>query len=986
VNHSHNHIKKEKRMTRWARRRWLGSLIVLSLAPGARAAEPAESARPVSAPLGHRDFYPSPEHPVGQRGDGSGFYPGATPVASFWEASFQEVDNPAPESKKADLHWPKKVFAFTDELPSHNLVWKARLPGWGYSQPLVVGDRVFACAEPHFLLCFDAHTGELLWQRELLPLLGSDLPEERVRQVQELLEIARAADHLLTVVDDKPKAPPETDAVIARFKEWQERARAIDPDAGIQKAFDGILDKLAQVKAGEKVRFGSFPRGNGALDHAASRKFGVPIQVTWFGYVGYNMTTPASDGQHVYAAFGQGQVGCYDLDGNLKWFRLLPGQGAWGQLRLAGGVLMTDVGKTLFGLDTAAGKTVWQVKDAGGGYKNAGVFYPKTPDGAVVPVVIPAGGQIIRVRDGKVVGKLDYWPAGPAELTTIGTANFVCANRSWNVHKGAEIVYRLEATSADEVRSVRLHELGDGGERAKKSEAAAGYNNGSTSEGLQSFAHGFLWSDGAAFDPRTGRAVVGPGREYPGGRNPTAFGARLALAYYTTPGHYGGFHNSRADGKISPGSMRVWDLRFPAFPIPLTKDNLLGTEELCRDLYLEKHLKGFDRWLFAGCYHGWPIYFGCTYQGASLAGNRAFIQSHSFVYCVGDPAEACECVPTQPERRAAAAAGVPALLAQAKEGATRRARLAALDALGARGAAAAFAEVQGLTADRDRLIRQRAAGLLPRCGNSAKDLVPHLTKDLAGSDKAKAEVAALVLRGLGAKAADQAPALVDLALTSGPKAHWASVALSGMGEAAVNALAPRLAAVNEPDTVLRTLHVMNQVAGADAAKARQYLAALRLRETLKKPNVHMNSVSLSPRDPLPVWPTVANRFLLAAAAAPEVLPEYRAWLETLLAAKDPRKGVTWSPRDLLPLLLIAPEKHREWALKALASAMRANVTGEALAVARGLGADAAPLLSVLQEAKSGKVQMDRWAPAWMVDSALERIGGPAAATDKEMKR
>ena len=77
--------------------------------------------------------------------------------------------------------------------------------------------------------------------------------------------------------------------------------------------------------------------------------------------------------------------------------------------------------------------------------------------------------------------------------------------------------------------------------------------------------------------------------------------------------------------------MRAWDLRFPNFPIPLDKDNLLGTEELCRDLYLEKHLKGFDRWLFAGCYRGWPTYFGCSYQGASLSGNRAFIQSHSFV-------------------------------------------------------------------------------------------------------------------------------------------------------------------------------------------------------------------------------------------------------------------------------------------------------------------------------------------------------------------
>jgi hypothetical protein len=45
-----------------------------------------------------------------------------------------------------------------------------------------------------------------------------------------------------------------------------------------------------------------------------------------------------------------------------------------------------------------------------------------------------------------------------------------------------------------------------------------------------------------------------------------------------------------------------------------------------------------------------------------------------------------------------------------------------------------------------------------------------------------------------------------------------------------------------------------------------------------------------------------------------------------------------------------------------------------LAVARGLGADAAPLLPVLQGPKTGKVPVDRWAPAWMVDSALSHIG------------
>ncbi len=35
------------------------------------------------APLGSPDFYPSPEHPVGWRGDGSGRFPGATPPTKW---------------------------------------------------------------------------------------------------------------------------------------------------------------------------------------------------------------------------------------------------------------------------------------------------------------------------------------------------------------------------------------------------------------------------------------------------------------------------------------------------------------------------------------------------------------------------------------------------------------------------------------------------------------------------------------------------------------------------------------------------------------------------------------------------------------------------------------------------------------------------------------------------------------------------------------
>ena len=47
----------------------------------------ASAAEPTEIPPGHKDFYPSPQHPVGFRGDGNGYFPGATPVTEWSEGT-----------------------------------------------------------------------------------------------------------------------------------------------------------------------------------------------------------------------------------------------------------------------------------------------------------------------------------------------------------------------------------------------------------------------------------------------------------------------------------------------------------------------------------------------------------------------------------------------------------------------------------------------------------------------------------------------------------------------------------------------------------------------------------------------------------------------------------------------------------------------------------------------------------------------------------
>ncbi|MFI5381458.1 MAG: PQQ-binding-like beta-propeller repeat protein [Tepidisphaerales bacterium] len=75
---------------------------------------------------------PSPERPVGWRGDGSGQYPSADPVTK-WSAK-------------------------------ENILWKTEV-GTGSSSPIVVGSRLFITAEPDLLICLDAATGKELWRK-----------------------------------------------------------------------------------------------------------------------------------------------------------------------------------------------------------------------------------------------------------------------------------------------------------------------------------------------------------------------------------------------------------------------------------------------------------------------------------------------------------------------------------------------------------------------------------------------------------------------------------------------------------------------------------------------------------------------------------------------------------------------------------------------------------------------------------------------------
>lgn len=85
----------------------------------------------------------------GWRGDGSGYFPNATPV----------------------LDWSLN--------PKKNIKWST-VVGTSHSSPIVAGERVFVAVEPDKLVCLDKNDGKILWTKSSA---FEDLPNEVASQI-----------------------------------------------------------------------------------------------------------------------------------------------------------------------------------------------------------------------------------------------------------------------------------------------------------------------------------------------------------------------------------------------------------------------------------------------------------------------------------------------------------------------------------------------------------------------------------------------------------------------------------------------------------------------------------------------------------------------------------------------------------------------------------------------------------------------------------
>lgn len=204
----------------------------------------------------------------GWRGDGSGNFAGANPP----------------------LRWSAK----------ENVVWKTPMEHRSNAGLIMIGERLFTCAEPATLICLDARDGKILWQ--------------------ETVELT-----------DAEPAAPEAAQILARWK-----------------AAQTAEEKKAVKKAMLRHDYFEVP----------------PVMGEHFGFhMEYTMPTPTTDGTNVWVVYGTGLVASYTADGKRSWLRMLAkpssSTGLAASPLLAGGRLLINLGGELHGLDPATGKTIW---------------------------------------------------------------------------------------------------------------------------------------------------------------------------------------------------------------------------------------------------------------------------------------------------------------------------------------------------------------------------------------------------------------------------------------------------------------------------------------------------------------------------------------------------------------------------------------------------------------------------------------------------
>lgn len=284
--------------------------------------------------------------PIGWRTDGTGTYPDASPPTK----------------------WSK----------TKNVVWSARMPARSNAQPIIVGDRLFVCAEPFELICMRVSDGKQLWSRRnsYRDVTDANLWAKVERESQAAQPLRRRLKDVqlrITVLEDKLEQSEDTQALEQEVTSLRKQVQAIE-------------DQLRK-----------FP---------LAAKYKLPI--TQREYNGYTTATPTSDGRFVWAVFGNRVVACYNTDGQLQWADVLPDapQSMWGHSSsplIVGDKLIVSIDRIVC-YDAHSGRQIWVTK-----YGQSWGSPTRAKIGGEA-IILMSNGRILRASDGKVLKRVPGLP------------------------------------------------------------------------------------------------------------------------------------------------------------------------------------------------------------------------------------------------------------------------------------------------------------------------------------------------------------------------------------------------------------------------------------------------------------------------------------------------------------------------------------------------------------------------------------------------
>ena len=317
------------------------------------------------------------------------------------------------KSQAGEESWYFRASLFapdSSEYETQNIAWTTRLPSFGYSSPILVGDKIFVTSESGSLCCVSKADGKLLWVRSNT-YYDAASDEERKANAPAVAELAPLAAQLKQMDDSAPAAA---------FTKKLDDERA--------KLEDSLNKGMAKI--GKKYK--AAPRGE----------------------AGFTAPTPVSDGESVFVSFGSGVTIGYDLSGNRKWIDLESHpdleHGYNASPLLVDGKLIVYMGECR-ALDAKSGKVVWESPRFLP--ENNRNYYHFHGSGCVLPagnekVAYFLNGEFVRLSDGKNVFA-DFWKLGDsrysAPVVDRGIAYKIQSN------SGGAIAFKPSAIAADKL-------------------------------------------------------------------------------------------------------------------------------------------------------------------------------------------------------------------------------------------------------------------------------------------------------------------------------------------------------------------------------------------------------------------------------------------------------------------------------------------------------------------------------------------------------